>query len=39
MSNGDIYIGEWSMDLKNGKGEYRFSDGDKYEGYWIDNHR
>jgi hypothetical protein len=36
MNNNDVYIGEWEEDSKNGKGEYKFADGnEKYEGYWL----
>jgi hypothetical protein len=32
--NGDEYFGEWTEDLKNGKGVYKYNNGDKYEGDW-----
>jgi hypothetical protein len=32
--NGDIYIGNWSQDLKEGKGMIMYVDSQNYEGTW-----
>jgi len=36
-SSGCEYVGEFSMDMKNGKGIYTWKNGTKYEGKWKDN--
>lgn len=33
-SNGDVYDGEWAVDLKEGHGKLEMATGDKYEGEW-----
>ena len=32
--NGDLFIGHWSDDKKEGYGVFTWSDGKKYEGLW-----
>lgn len=31
--NGERYIGEWKHDLKEGKGQYHYTDGSYFEGF------
>jgi hypothetical protein len=39
-SSGSIYIGPWKNNLKHGKkGSYRWLDGDRYEGEYVDGKR
>ena len=35
--NGDIFYGNWIINLKNGFGQFFYSCGDIYRGYWVDN--
>ncbi|KAL4434948.1 hypothetical protein ABPG74_017704 [Tetrahymena malaccensis] len=35
LENGAIYIGEWALDKKYGKGIQVWKDGSIYQGYWI----
>lgn len=39
MISGDIYEGEWKTGRKNGKGLYKFANGDIYDGYFSDGLR
>lgn len=34
LSNGDRYVGEWSLDQMHGQGKY-VSSGGEYEGGWV----
>ena len=34
MVSGDVYDGDWNEGRKNGKGLYRFANGDVYDGYF-----
>ena len=35
--HGELYIGEWKMNKKEGFGKYFYSQGEKYIGNWKDN--
>jgi hypothetical protein len=35
FKNGDVFEGEWKNNKKEGKGLYRWKNGDKYEGFFI----
>ncbi|KAJ3191063.1 hypothetical protein HK101_008111 [Irineochytrium annulatum] len=35
-ANGDIYVGGWKNDLKDGKGVYIYKSGSKKTGVWVD---
>ncbi len=35
--DGDVYEGDWSNDMANGKGVYMHSGGARYEGEWKDD--
>ena len=37
FANGDSYKGMWQNGLKHGRGVYKWSNGDSYEGgFWLD---
>ena len=37
LKGGDEYVGQWSNNLKNGKGVLRKANGDKIEATWKDD--
>jgi hypothetical protein len=39
FANGDIYVGEWRDNKRNGQGTYTFANGDKYVGEYKDDKR
>ncbi|KAJ3383226.1 hypothetical protein HDU92_004297 [Lobulomyces angularis] len=39
MMNGDIYLGQWKNNLKDGDGTYYYKNGRIYEGEWKENKR
>lgn len=36
-ANGDIYVGEWANDMKNGRGKFYYAKGAVYEGTWQED--
>ena len=39
FDNQSIYIGQWYLRLRNGRGQQIYQDGSVYEGYWLDDKR
>ncbi len=37
MSNGDVFEGIWSNDVRSGFGIMKFASGEEYKGGWLDN--
>jgi len=37
QANGDIYQGQWRLNMANGKGVFIDSQGSTYEGDWLDD--
>lgn len=39
FDNQSIYIGQWYLQKRNGRGQQIYADGSVYEGYWLDDRR
>lgn len=37
--SGELYIGEWQENKRNGFGKFFEANGDRYVGFWYDNMR